>query len=107
MSAPDFKVSPSIIPPMKGKIGINYKLNLPDPALTDQSLITWYRLDNNSWDAPTTVSVSRLNVPEQYYKLEPSDIGKYIGVEIKPKHDVSSAGEAVRLIYDTQIASGN
>ena len=107
MSAPDFDGPLSIIPSADGKIGINYKLNLPDPALTDQSLITWYRLDNNSWDAPKTVSVSRLNVPEQYYELEPGDIGKYIGVEIKPKHDVSTVGEAVRLIYDTQIASGD
>ncbi len=106
MSAPDFDGSPSIISPMDGKIGIDYKLNLPDPALTDQSLISWYRLDNNSWDAPTTVSVSHLNMPEQYYKLEPGDIGKYIGVEIKPKHDVSTVGEAVRLIYDAQIVSG-
>ncbi len=107
MSAPDFDGSPSIIPPADGKIGINYKLNLPDTALTDQSLITWYRLENNSWDTPTTVSVSRLNVPEHYYLLEPGDIGKYIGVEIKPKHDVSAIGDAERLIYDTQITSGN
>lgn len=107
MSAPGFNVAPSIISPADGKIGIDYKLNLPDPALTDQSLITWYRLDNNSWDTPTTVSVSRLNMPEQYYKLEPGDIGKYIGVEIKPKHDVSTVGDAVRLIYGTQIASSN
>ncbi len=107
MNAPAFDGPQSIIPPADGKIGIDYKLNLPDPALTDQSVITWYRLDNNNWDAKTTVSVSRLDIPEKYYKLEPADIGKYIGVEIKPKHNVSSTGEAVRLIYDKQIISDN
>jgi hypothetical protein len=107
MNAPDFVGAPTIVPPVDGKIAIDYKLNLPDQALTDQSVITWYRLDNNNWDSPTTVSVSRLNVPEKFYKLEPIDAGKYIGVEIKPKHDVSSAGEAVKIIYNTQITSGN
>lgn len=107
MSAPAFDGPLSIIPPADGKIGIDYKLNLPDTALTDQSIITWYRLDKNNWDTTTTVSVSRLNVPEKYYKPVPADIGKYIGVEIKPKHDVSSTGEAVRLIYDSQITSDN
>ena len=107
MSAPGFSGPLSIAPPANGKISLDYKLNLPDTALTDQSLITWYRLSNNTWDSSTTVSVSRLTVPEQYYTLEPGDIGKYIGVEIRPKHDVSSAGAAVRLICNTRITSGN
>ncbi|MBE7168973.1 MAG: T9SS type A sorting domain-containing protein [Williamsia sp.] len=107
MSAPDFSGSPSILAPVNGKIGLDYKLNLPDSALTDQSLITWYRLDNNNWNTSAAVAVSRLNVPERSYTLQPGDSGKYIGVEIKPKHDVSSAGAATRLIYDTRIANGN
>lgn len=107
MSAPGFSSSPSIIPPANGKIGLDYKLNLPDTALVDQSLITWYRLDSSNWNTATTVSVSRLNVPERFYTLEPGDSGKYIGVEIKPKHNVSSVGAPVRLIFNTQITSSN
>ncbi len=106
-SAPDFSSSPSIVPPANGKISVDYKLSLPDSALTDQSLITWYRLDSSSWNTSTTVSVSRLNVPERSYTLEPGDSGKYIGVEIRPKHDVSSAGAPVRLIFDPQITGSN
>ncbi|MDR2840282.1 MAG: hypothetical protein LBV75_03300 [Paludibacter sp.] len=103
--APAFSVQPAIIAPADGKIGIAYTLDLPDPVLNDWSVITWYRLDANSWDDPTAVSISRLNVPELFYQLEPGDVGKYIGVEIKPKHDVSATGTATRIIYGTQIAS--
>ena len=106
-SAPRFKKNLSIIPPAKGKIGVNYQLALPDTALSDQSLITWYRLDNNSWHEATKVSVSRLNIPELYYKLEPGDVGKYLGVEIRAKHNVSATGKPVRLIYDKPITNAD
>lgn len=107
MSAPGFTNSPAFIPPANGAIGLSYSLNLPDTALIDQSLITWYRLDSSNWNTSTTVSVSRLNIPERSYKLELGDSGKYIGVEIRPKHNVSAVGAPVRLIYNTRITSGN
>jgi len=107
MSAPGFTTMPSIVPPANGRIGVDFKLNLPDTALADQSLISWYRLDSSNWNTSTTVAVSRLNVPERTYTLQPGDSGKYIGVEIRPKHNVSATGEAVRLIYDTRVTSAN
>lgn len=102
-NAPDFNGNLSLISTAKGKIYLNYKLKLPDSTLSDQSLITWYRLDDKNWDGATKVSVSRLNLPERSYNLEPGDIGKYIGVEIKAKHDVSVVGNPVRLIYEKPI----
>ena len=67
-----------------------YRLNLG--KRTDQSLITWYRCDDKEGGGAVPVSVSRLNKPEQTYTLQPADYGRFIMVEVSPKHQRSYTG---------------
>ena len=75
-----------------------YQLNLG--KRTDQSLITWYRCDDQQGGGAVPVSVSRLNHPEQTYTLQPADNGRWMMAEVSPKHQRSFTGTPQRaLLY--------
>ena len=74
----------------------SYNLNLG--RRSDQSLITWYRCDDKEGGGAVPVSVSRLNRPEHTYTLQPADYGRYIMVEVSPKHQRSLVGEPQRAM---------
>lgn len=75
-----------------------YQLNLG--KRTDQSLITWYRCDDQQGGGAVPVSVSRLNRPEQTYTLQPADYGRWMMAEVAPKHQRSFTGTPHRsLLY--------
>ena len=75
-----------------------YLLNLG--KRTDQSLITWYRCDDQQGGGAVPVSVSRLNHPEQTYSLQPADYGRWMMAEVSPKHQRSFTGTPQRaLLY--------
>ena len=75
-----------------------YQLNLGKRI--DQSLITWYRCDDQQGGGAVPVSVSRLNHPEQTYFLQPADYGRWMMAEVSPKHQRSFTGTPQRaLLY--------
>jgi hypothetical protein len=104
MAAPSFSTAPSIsLDSANGKLTVNYALDLPNAALTDQSVITWSRCTDALGSGAIPVAVSRLNTPEKNYVLKPGDIGYFIRADVAPKHNVSSAGTAQSVVYSSAI----
>ena len=120
LPAPAFTKRPKI--KLNGNIlTADYRLDLTNPqshqvssnrnaekTFPDQSLITWYRCDDQKGGGAVPVSVSRLNHPEQTYTLQPADYGRYLMVEVTPKHQRSLAGKPQRatLYVKPSLPSG-
>jgi hypothetical protein len=103
--APVFSSRPVIQSPANGKLKVNYAYTLD--TYTDQSIVNWYRCDTESGTNAIPVSVSRLNKPELEYTLSWGDIGKYIKVEVTPKHNLSNTGTMVSAMYTTAISQSD
>jgi hypothetical protein len=102
ISAPTFATGPSISY-ANGKLTLNYTYNVPDPYIVDQSVINWYRAEDDTGTNRVPVMVSRLNEPEPVYTLAPGDVGYYIIAEITPKYQISPAGAMVSIAYSSAI----
>lgn len=90
LEAPRFISLPRIVKTEKGKLKVEYTLDLE--GREDQSLITWYRSDAKR-EISIPVAVSRLNQPEYTYQLSDADVGYYITVSVEPKHLRSHPGK--------------
>ena len=96
---PTFVKQPAIAAPLAGKVSVRYLLNLAShPGLEDQSQITWLQCDDASCSSPRKVAVSRGDVPLKTYTLTPGDVGKYLQVSIRPKHNISDPGPETTAI---------
>jgi hypothetical protein len=108
MAAPTFSAAPSItLDSTTGKLTVNYTLSLPNSALIDESVITWYRCTDAVGSGAVAVLVSRLDNPEKVYTLGRGDVDYYLMAEVAPKHNVSPAGISSSTVYSTAIAAGN
>jgi hypothetical protein len=87
---PKFTKNPVVAPAAFGKVNVNYALDLG--GREDQSLITWYQCTDAQCASPRKVAVSRGNLPLRSYTLTSGDVGKYLRVDIKPKHNISDPG---------------
>ncbi|MDR3118280.1 MAG: hypothetical protein LBU44_02495 [Mediterranea sp.] len=101
LEAPAFISLPRIIKPEKGKLKVDYTLNLE--GRSDQSLITWYRCSEAKGGLCIPVLVSRLDRPEHTYALSDADKGYYIMAKVAPKHLRCHAGEPVPAVTATPI----
>ncbi|HEY4381079.1 MAG TPA: pectinesterase family protein [Acidobacteriaceae bacterium] len=90
---PKFTSQPAIATPADGKAAVHYALALGGHE--DQSLITWSECDDAACANPRKVAVSRGNQPLRSYTLTAGDIGKYLHVSIRPKHNISDPGPDV------------
>ncbi|CAM3546225.1 LysM peptidoglycan-binding domain-containing protein [Marinicrinis lubricantis] len=106
---PAFTETPVLTDVKDGKISVEYALDLSYEGGTreDESLITWYRVDDQQGSNPIEVAVSRLNHPLASYQVKSGDIGHYIMVSIAPKHFRSHEGKAVTAISKKRISSEN
>ena len=100
LAAPAFWYKPYVTQ-AGGRLRVRYQLDLGERA--DQSLVTWYRCDDAQGSHPVAVAVSRNQVPELYYTLQPGDVGHYLMAEVAPKHVRSQAGPAMSAIYAQPI----
>jgi hypothetical protein len=90
---PSFIKKPVVDAPAGGKVSVSYTLDLAGKE--DQSLITWYQCDDAQCVGSRKVAVSRGNLPLKSYSLTAGDVGKYLRVSIRPKHNISDPGEEV------------
>lgn len=105
LPAPAFTTAPSIsFDSASGSLTVNYALDLPNAALKDESVITWYRCTDAAGTGAIAVAVSRLDEPEKTYTLKSGDAGYYIKAEVAPKHSVSAAGTSQSAVYSTAIS---
>jgi len=102
---PTFAKQPVVAAPLAGKVSVRYLLSLGGRAdLTDQSQITWSQCDDASCSSPRKVAVSRGDAPLKAYTLTPGDVGKYLEVSIRPKHNISDPGPETTAISTKPIA---
>ena len=99
LDAPTFLSKPKVLN-KDGRLRLDYKL---DTRYPDQSLITWYRCDDQTGAHPIEIAVSRLNEPKQEYILSAGDCDKYIMATIAPKDLRSLPGEVVSSILKVPI----
>lgn len=90
LDPPAFTRKPQIKKYLKDKLKITYTLDLNNRE--DQSLITWYRCKSKDLSDTIPVSVSRLDTPQQIYKLSAADAGYYVAASVSPKHTRSHTG---------------
>ena len=112
IASPIFKKEPSIRFE-KGYAIVDYEYEELGENI-DQSQITWYRLGSvaksrfsminffkkTTEDECRRVAVSRNGNPARKLKLTSADIGKYIKIGIKPKHNNSYMGQEVYYISE-------
>ena len=84
LPAPTIIATPVIAKKQDGVLELNYQLELK--GREDQSVITWYRCDDAKGTNAVAVSISRLDRPKQFYKLQPGDENHYIIAALAPKH---------------------
>jgi hypothetical protein len=95
LPAPTFVRRPKLIV-QDGVARVDYQLDLN--GRVDESLISWYRIEGNK-EYP--ISVSRNNMPERSYQLQPADNNCLLKVVVEPKHLRSLPGARVTLISKT------
>ena len=100
---PHFTSLPRIKTAEKGKLNVNYTIDLGHRK--DESLITWYRCKDAKGSEPVEVSVSRLNQPEYTYQLSRDDVGYYIMASVAPKHLRCHPGKAESVVTKKAITS--
>lgn len=96
LEAPAFTNLPRIEWEEKGILAVRYELDLAGRA--DESLITWYRCTDAKGSNAIPVAVSRLNKPEQTYRLSPGDVGYYLMASVAPKHLRCHAGQTESVV---------
>ena len=103
---PTFVKQPVIGAPLAGKVSVRYLLNLgARPDLSDQSQIAWSQCDDAACTSPRKIAVSRGDLPLRTYTLTPGDVGKYLEVGIRPKHNISDPGPETRAIAAKPITA--
>ncbi len=102
---PKFTSNPTLAEPLAGKVAVHYALDLA--GRDDQSLITWYQCDDASCSSPRKVAVSRGDLPERSYSLGAGDVGKYLRVSIRPKHNISDPGPETVATAAKPITAAN
>lgn len=102
---PAFTRRPAVADPSGGRARVDYALDLEERV--DQSDITWSLCDDRACQAPRTIAVSRGHIPASQVALLPGFVGKYLRVGIRPKHDVSEAGEEVLAVAARPVAVGD
>ena len=105
LDAPRFISLPRIVTQEKGKLRVDYELDLM--GREDQSVVTWYRCPETKGDVCIPVLVSRLDQPEYAYGLSDADLGYYIKVEVAPKHLRCHPGERVSAITAVPVGKGD
>jgi hypothetical protein len=106
LDAPTFTSLPRIVKQGKGKLKVDYELDLKGRA--DQSLIRWYRCSNTKEDdLCIPVRVSRLDQPEYTYELSDADLGYYMMVTVAPKHNRCHPGEPVSATTAVPVGKGD
>ncbi len=104
LPAPAFTDLPILSKPNKNSVLVSYKLDMP---YDDQSLITWYRCEDESGKNPIPVAVSRFNTPLKEYKLSSRDVGFYLMVSVKPKHLRCEPGEPQTYVLQKAITKND
>ena len=102
---PDFIKKPVTSSVVNGKMTVSYTLALAGKE--DRSLVTWYQCADTACDKPRPVAVSRGNIPLRSYTVGPGDVGEYIRVGVRPKHNISEPGDEVFAIGTRPIAVGD
>lgn len=105
INAPSFTQAPVLTEPQNGALTVQYGLDLAyeKGVRADQSLITWYRVDDQNGSNPVEMAVSAENKPLTTYALTVGDVGHYVMASIEPKHLRSHAGEAVTAVSPRAI----
>jgi hypothetical protein len=115
LSAPAFNVPPSITI-AAGKAVAEYEIVLPDPAVDDQSEISWYRCTDGIGTNSQLVAVTRtiteivtrdgteilptpIYLSAKEYTLSQGDVGYYLKAVVAPRHSVSPAGSPQEAFY--------
>jgi hypothetical protein len=96
---------PTVSAPAGGKVNVEYALDLG--GREDQSLITWYQCADGACASPRKVAVSRGNLPLRTYTLTLGDVGKFLRVGIRPKHNISDPGAEVFAIASRPIVASD
>ena len=102
---PAFSSKPVVEPPAGGKVDVKYALKLD--GHDDQSLITWYLCGSAQCSDERKVAVSRGNEPLKSLTLTAGDVGKYVKVEIQPKHNISDPGAEVAAVSSKPIVAAD
>jgi len=102
---PAFLKQPAVGAPMGGKVAVNYTLDLAGKE--DQSQIAWYQCADAACANPRKVAVSRGDLPLKSYSLTAGDVGKWLRVTMRPKHNISDPGDEMVAIASKPIAAAD
>lgn len=105
IDAPAFTQAPVLTEPQNGTVSVQYGLDLAyeKGVRADQSLVTWYRVDDKNGSNPVEMAVSRGNKPLGTYALTVGDVGYYVMASVQPKHLRSHEGPAVTAVSSRAI----
>jgi hypothetical protein len=106
IAAPTFIQPPTLDPPAGGQVHVSYLLDM-GPTRQDQSLVSWYLCDDAACASQRAIAVSRGNLPLRYFTLTAGTVGKYLGVSVQPKHDISDPGVAQSTIATAPIKASD
>jgi hypothetical protein len=102
---PAITAAPTLNPPVKGMITVDYVLNLG--GREDQSLVSWYLFDDRTGTNPRKIAVSRGNEPLKTLALTPGFVGKFLKVTVQPRHNISEPGPEVQAISAKPVAAAD
>jgi len=105
LDAPTFISLPKIVKVAKGKLRVEYELDLK--GRNDESSITWYRRSETKDHPIAPVVVSRMGQPEFTYELTDADLDYNLVVWIQPKHSRSHWGEPVTVSTSAPITKND
>ncbi|AWB44598.1 hypothetical protein DCC85_10440 [Paenibacillus sp. CAA11] len=103
---PSFIKQPFIQKAKDGKLKLDYTLGLTyeKGVRADESIITWYRVNDKKGTNPVEIAVSRQDQPLTSYTLTSGDEGHYIMAAISPKHLRSKPGEPVKVFSERAVS---
>lgn len=95
--------SPGIGVPRNGRVTVTYGLALGGHE--DHSLVSWSICEDAACSKARELAVSRGDQPLRTVSLLPGFAGKFMRVAVRPKIEISEAGEAVYATSETPFAA--
>lgn len=104
---PTFSRRPEVKAPSGGSAVVDYALDMHTKVRHDESDVTWSLCEEPSCASPRVIAVSRDRSPSSRVRLMPGFVGKYLRAGVKPKHDISEAGDEVFGVSARPVGPGD
>jgi len=100
LPAPSFLRGPTLTSPSDGALRLDYALDLAYAGgeRQDRSKISWYRMPDQTGEAPLLRAQNHVDTPDRSLRLSAGDVGHRLMARIEPAHGRSLPGPAREVI---------